>query len=140
MTGMKTASYQKKGSRKELQKDAIFGPAFIAAKARIGNMDVRFIQEEHPLRQALPEMYVSIAIPPDTTASRITESGGGGRTIRQNHPPTLTRPGDIAGFCTKPGTWPVSAETGHVHQARDMAGFGRNRPCPRRTLLLRQAL
>jgi hypothetical protein len=59
---MHSASYRPEGSRAELEKHEIFGPAFIAAKVRVRNMDVRFVEECDPLRQALLEMYVSIAL------------------------------------------------------------------------------
>ena len=42
--------------------DAEFVDAFNSAKARIAQMDVRFVEETHPLRQALLEMYVSVAL------------------------------------------------------------------------------
>jgi hypothetical protein len=40
-----------------------FRPAFLQAKERVSKMDVRFVEEADPLRQALFEMYVSIALP-----------------------------------------------------------------------------
>jgi predicted GIY-YIG superfamily endonuclease len=60
---MQRASYKSEGSRAELEKHEVFRPAFIAAKLRVSNMDVRFVEESDPLRQALLEMYVSIALP-----------------------------------------------------------------------------
>jgi hypothetical protein len=60
--GKLTASYQPNGSRAQLEKDETFGPAFIAAKSRISNMEVRYVEESDPLRQALLEMYVAIAL------------------------------------------------------------------------------
>jgi hypothetical protein len=59
---MHSASYKPVGSRAELEKHETFGPAFVAAKIRVRNMDVRFVEECDPLRQALLEMYVSIAL------------------------------------------------------------------------------
>ena len=59
---MKSASYKPDGSRASLEKHEFFGPAFIAAKDRIRNMDVRFVEEVDPLRQALLEMYAAIAL------------------------------------------------------------------------------
>jgi hypothetical protein len=59
---MVAASYKPEGSRADLAKHEVFGPAFIAAKDRVGKMDVRFVEEADPLRQALLEMYASIAL------------------------------------------------------------------------------
>lgn len=59
---MKSASYKAEGSRACLEKHEVFGPAFVAAKGRVSEMDVRFVEEIDPLRQALLEMYASIAL------------------------------------------------------------------------------
>jgi predicted GIY-YIG superfamily endonuclease len=59
---MKSASYRKEGSRQSLAKHEVFGPAFVAAKVRVSNMDLRFVEEAEPLRQALLEMYVAVAL------------------------------------------------------------------------------
>jgi hypothetical protein len=61
-TGLVRPTYQVLGSRKLLEKHQKFGPAFMAAKERVSMMDVRFVKEEDPQRQALLEMYVSIAL------------------------------------------------------------------------------
>jgi hypothetical protein len=61
-SGMVSASYQRNGSRAQLEKDRTFGPSFLAAKARVSNMDVRYVEEGDPLRQALLEIYVAIAL------------------------------------------------------------------------------
>jgi hypothetical protein len=61
-TGLLKAAYSPMGSRGELVKDLIFGPAFVRAKARIAGMDLRFIEETDPIRQALLEIYVAIAL------------------------------------------------------------------------------
>jgi len=61
-TGQSLATYQVRGSRAQLEKDRVFGRAFTKAKARVSNMDVRYVEEDDPLRQALLEMYVSIAL------------------------------------------------------------------------------
>jgi hypothetical protein len=42
--------------------EPIFAEAFTRAKARVRAMDLRFVEEENPLRQALLEIYVSIAL------------------------------------------------------------------------------
>ncbi len=60
--GYRHASYTPTGSRKELVKDPEFKAAFDHAKARIRKMDIRFVGEGDPLRQALLELYVAIAL------------------------------------------------------------------------------
>lgn len=60
--GLLKATYTTKGSRAELVKDPTFGPAFVAAKARLANMDLRFVHEDDPVRQALLEIYVSVVL------------------------------------------------------------------------------
>jgi hypothetical protein len=61
-TGRLEASYSKKDSRKALQEDPAFAAAFDEAKARIRKMDLRFVEEHDPLKQALLEIYVSIVL------------------------------------------------------------------------------
>ena len=61
-TGRLEAAYNKKDSRKALQADPAFAAAFSEAKARIRKMDLRFIEEHDPLKQALLEIYVSIVL------------------------------------------------------------------------------
>ncbi len=61
-TGRKAASYTKVGSRVELLKDAAFASAFDAAKQRIALMDIRFVEEKDPTRQALLEIYTSTVL------------------------------------------------------------------------------
>ena len=61
-TGRTTATYQTEGSRPELMKDAEFIGAFDRAKARIREMDIRFVAEPDPLRQAVLEIYTAIAL------------------------------------------------------------------------------
>lgn len=60
-TGFK-ASYKAEGSRGELEKDPVFGPAFLAAKSRIRAMDLRFVEERDPTRQALLEIYAATVL------------------------------------------------------------------------------
>jgi predicted GIY-YIG superfamily endonuclease len=62
MTGRLTAAYSAKGSRVALSVDSQFAEAFTQAKARVRSMDVRFVEEADPLRQALLEIYVSIVL------------------------------------------------------------------------------
>ncbi len=62
MTGQTKAAYNSKSSRPALAKQRDFRGAFAAAKARVREMNVRFVEEADPLRQALLEMYVAIAL------------------------------------------------------------------------------
>ncbi len=61
-TGYLKATYKTEGSRDQLVQDPLFAAAFIAAKQRIRNMDLRFVVEANPLQQAVLEMYVSVAL------------------------------------------------------------------------------
>jgi len=40
----------------------VFVSAFTAAKARIRSMDLRFVEESDPVRQALLEIYASVVL------------------------------------------------------------------------------
>jgi len=62
MTGRTIPAYSVEGSRKALSADALFDKAFTEAKARVRNMDLRFVEETDPLRQALLEIYVSVVL------------------------------------------------------------------------------
>jgi predicted GIY-YIG superfamily endonuclease len=62
MTGRLTAAYSAKGSRVALAADPQFAEAFTQAKTRVRGMDLRFVEETDPLRQALLEIYVSIVL------------------------------------------------------------------------------
>ncbi len=64
-TGKVKATYTTKGSRAELMKDEKFRKAFNDAKARIRKMDVRFVEEANPVRQAILELYVAVVLPTD---------------------------------------------------------------------------
>jgi hypothetical protein len=59
-TGKTKASYQKPGSRSDLLNDPEFRTAFDLARDRIKNMDVQFIEEPNPIRQALLEICAAI--------------------------------------------------------------------------------
>ncbi len=61
-TGILKATYATQGSRAELEKDPVFGPAFVEAKARVGAMDIRYVEESDPMRQAILEMYVALSL------------------------------------------------------------------------------
>ena len=62
ITGQTNATYTVEGSRSFLQSHPEFGPVFIAQKARVRNMNVRYVSEPDPMRQALLEMYVSVSL------------------------------------------------------------------------------
>ncbi len=61
-TGRLHATYKKEGSRSTLMEDPEFRSAFEAAKARIRRMHVRFVDEPDPVRQAILEVYVAVAL------------------------------------------------------------------------------
>ena len=63
-TGHTKPAYAKgsKGTREALMRDSIFIRAFEDAKARIRSMDVRFVEEVHPVRQCLLEVYIHVAL------------------------------------------------------------------------------
>jgi len=62
-TGNLVATYKKGvGSRAGLMENEVFISAFTAAKARIRSMDLRFVEESDPVRQALLEIYVSVVL------------------------------------------------------------------------------
>jgi predicted GIY-YIG superfamily endonuclease len=61
-TGRLVADYSAEGSRVALSLATDFGAAFSKAKERVRSMDVRFLEETDPLRQALLEIYVSIVL------------------------------------------------------------------------------
>lgn len=62
-TGNIRATYKKgAGSRDALMEDPVFVTAFNGAKARICGMDLRFVEEADPVRQALLEVYVALAV------------------------------------------------------------------------------
>jgi hypothetical protein len=62
ITGRIKASYAKIGSRAELLMDGAFAPAFEAAKRRIALMDLRYVEESDPTRQALLEIYTAMVL------------------------------------------------------------------------------
>lgn len=61
-TGRIKASYGGEWTREGLCLDREFSNAFNSAKARVRNMDLRFVEEHDPLRQALLEIYVAVAL------------------------------------------------------------------------------
>lgn len=62
ITGITHATYVAEGSRANLERDPVFGPTFLAQKQRVRQMDVRYVSEPDPMRQALLEMYVSVSL------------------------------------------------------------------------------
>lgn len=61
-TGLTKPSYSKSGSRAELLKNLAFKSAFDKAKQRIASMDIRFVEESDPTRQALLEIYIATVL------------------------------------------------------------------------------
>ena len=62
-TGNLIATYKKgPGSRSGLMEDAAFAEAFDRAKARIRQMDLRYVAEFDPIRQTLLEVYVAVTL------------------------------------------------------------------------------
>jgi predicted GIY-YIG superfamily endonuclease len=61
-SGKVDAAYTKDGSRQALMADPRFARAFRAAKERVRKMDIRYVQEEEPTRQALLEIYVATVL------------------------------------------------------------------------------
>jgi hypothetical protein len=59
-TGNIKATYQKKGSRSDLLSQSAFRLAFDGARDRIRKMDVQFIEELNPIRQALLEICAAL--------------------------------------------------------------------------------
>ncbi len=61
-TGNVTATYTKKGSRADLMENPQFDLAFGSAKTRIRAMELRFVEESNPIRQAVLEIYVAVSL------------------------------------------------------------------------------
>lgn len=59
-TNNKVATYRSKGSRKDLLSQPSFKRAYEKAKNQIRQMEVRYVGEPDPLRQALLEIYVAV--------------------------------------------------------------------------------
>ncbi len=60
-TGNLRPSYRPHGSRADLLRNAEFREAFDSARERIREMDIRYVEERDPVRQALLEIYVALA-------------------------------------------------------------------------------
>ena len=62
-TGNVKATYKKgEGSRAALVLDPTFSEEFREAKRKIGRMNLRFVEETDPTKQALLEIYVSVVL------------------------------------------------------------------------------
>lgn len=62
-TGNIRATYKKgEGSRSGLMENRAFLHEFIAAKARVRQMDLRFVEESDPVRQTLLEVYTAVVL------------------------------------------------------------------------------
>ena len=61
-TGFTKSAYSGDGTRRQLLSNPDFVSAYEAAKNRIKKMEVRWIQESDPTRQALLEIYVSVIL------------------------------------------------------------------------------
>jgi hypothetical protein len=61
-TGNLKATYSRLGSRAHLVQDPKFAIAFVKAKQRVATMDLRFIEETDPTRQALLELYTATVL------------------------------------------------------------------------------
>ena len=59
-TGIMRAPYKKEGARDHLLSQPQFKQAYEEAKIRIRKMDVRFVGESDPVKQALLEIYVAV--------------------------------------------------------------------------------
>jgi len=61
-TGHVRATYKTQGSRAHLMEDPAFASAFADAKRRISAMELRFVAEPDPIRQALLEIYAAVTL------------------------------------------------------------------------------
>ena len=61
-TGRTDATYTVEGSRRALLSDSEFLEAFERSKQAIRAMDIRFVEEKDPTRQALLEIYAATAL------------------------------------------------------------------------------
>lgn len=59
-TGNTKVAYQQSGSRKDLLTQSVFRTALDNALARIRSMNVQFVEESNPIRQALLEICAAL--------------------------------------------------------------------------------
>jgi hypothetical protein len=62
VTGLTQATYTTDGSRAALVDHEVFGPQFIMAKQQISQMELRYVEETDPVRQALLEIYTAVVL------------------------------------------------------------------------------
>jgi hypothetical protein len=62
MTGYLRASYRTRNSRASLLTNPAFKKAFLTAKERVRQMELRYVEEADPLRQTLLEIYVGVVL------------------------------------------------------------------------------
>lgn len=60
--GAVKASYAGEGTRKKLMENADFRAHFDTSKQRLRRMEIRWVEEDDPLRQALLEIYVAVVL------------------------------------------------------------------------------
>ena len=61
-TGTTNPTYRREGSRAFLEQQPAFHLAFLAAKERVRAMQVRWVEEADPVRQALLEIYAAVTL------------------------------------------------------------------------------
>ena len=61
-TGYTEPTYQKRGSRKDLLSKPDFRDAYLKAKIRIREMDIRYVEETDQVKQVLLETYAAILL------------------------------------------------------------------------------
>jgi hypothetical protein len=61
-TGKTKASYKSHGSRQDLLRDPKFLEAFSNAKTRVARCDIRYVEENDPIRQAVLEIFIAISL------------------------------------------------------------------------------
>jgi len=61
-TGCTEATYTTKGSRKDLMSRPEFQDAVRNALSRIQQMEVRYVEEDDPIKQTLLEIYVAVVL------------------------------------------------------------------------------
>jgi hypothetical protein len=61
-TGYLTATYKPKGSRSELRSNPEFEEAYLQAKGKIREMDIRYVEIEDQALQALLEIYATLEL------------------------------------------------------------------------------
>lgn len=60
--GLTRASYKPTNSRADLESQDVFGRFFREAKYRVARMQIRFVEESDPAKQALLEIYAAVSL------------------------------------------------------------------------------